>query len=268
MKIRTIARQTFASFLRNRLMIVFLSICVCIVLLMLTPLLGFKMMTTAANAGQMKAMVIGDIAAIMFFLSGVGSWLAAWAAADSVASEMKAGTILAVMARPVKRWEFLLGKFLGVMTLMLVYVLMMFALSWILALIAGERIDSTPWVLIAYPLVRYAMYSALAMLLVTFFHPLVTLAITMVISVGAMLLAPSEGGHNMFLPEWLRATFYSVFPSTGLLSEERFYTLKQASLKQIGWLGHLTTLGYGLNYAFVCLLLAMWSFHYRSLARD
>ena len=51
-----------------------------------------------------------------------------------------------------------------------------FALSWLLAWIGGERIQSTPWVLLAYPMVRYAVYAAVAMALVTVLHPVVTIA--------------------------------------------------------------------------------------------
>jgi ABC-type transport system involved in multi-copper enzyme maturation permease subunit len=267
MKILAIALNTFGSFLRNKLMILFLILCICVVLLLMTPLLAYKAMTTAANAAQMKSMVMTLVGGIMFFVSGFGSLLAAWSAADSVASERKSGTILAVLARPVHRWEFLVGKYVGVQMLMVVYVLMMFVLSYLLAWMGGERIQSTPWVLIAYPLVRYAVYSGIAMLLVTIFHPIVTFGFTMIIAVLALILQPSTGTQHR-LPEWLRATFYSVFPSTHLLSEDRFFTITQASLKQIGWLGHLTTLAYGLDYAFVCLLLAVWSFHYRTLTRD
>ena len=59
-----------------------------------------------------------------------------------------------------------------------------------------------------------------------------------------------------------------VLPSTTLLSEDRFLSITEASLKQAGWAEHLTTIAYGLDYALVVLLLAMWSFHYRSLKRD
>jgi ABC-type transport system involved in multi-copper enzyme maturation permease subunit len=248
MKILTIAFNTFGSFLRNKLMILLIVLFVCVVLLMMTPMLGYKTMTNAANAQQMQAMVLGLVGGIMFFVSGCGSMLAAWAAADAVATEMKSGTILAVMARPVHRWEFLLGKYLGVQLLLLVYVVMMFGLSYFLAWLGGERIHSTAWVLIAYPLVRYAVYSA-------------------IIAVLALTLAPSEGGVHK-LPEWARAACYAVLPSTKLLSEDRFFTITEASLKQINWFAHLTTLSYGLDYALVCFLLAMWSFHYRGLTRD
>jgi len=267
MKVFTIARNTFGSFLRNKLMILCFILFVCVVLLMMTPLAGMKMMATAENAQEMQQTVMQFIGIIIMFVSGAGSLLAAWAAADAVSSEMKSGTILAVMARPVQRWEYLLGKYLGVQMLMAGYALMMFLLSYILAWIGGEKIQSTPWVLLVYPLVRWSIYSAIAMLLVTVFHSIVSFGITMVVSVLAIRLAPSDGGVHK-LPEWARAAMYAVLPSTGLLSEDRFFTITQASLKQLNWAAHLTTLTYGLDYAFVCLLLAMWSFHRRGLTRD
>src|SRR5260370_18681719 len=142
MKIWTIALSRFGSFLRNRLLIVFAVIFVCQVLLMMAPLLGAKGFAKAGNAEQAEAMVLGMVSAIMFFVSGTGSLLAAWCAADAVASETKSGTILAVMARPVKRWEFLLGKYTGGMLLMSVYVVMMYGLSWLLGWIGGGGLDT------------------------------------------------------------------------------------------------------------------------------
>ena len=130
MKLRTLALETFRGFLYNRLILVLLIICVVVIALMMTPLLGAKAMKSMSNAAQMESLVLNMVAQIMSFVSGFGSLLAAWAAADSVSSEMTSGTILAVMARPVKRWEFLLGKFSGVMLLMTVYTLMMIGLRY------------------------------------------------------------------------------------------------------------------------------------------
>lgn len=267
MKMFTIALNTFGGFLRNKLMILFLALFVSVVLLMLTPMLGLKAMANGPNAAQVQGIVMTYVGAIMYFVTGCGSLLAIWASADSVAGEMKSGTILAVMARPVKRWEFLAGKYLGVQMLLVCFVLMMFAMSYFLAWLGGERIQTTPWVFLVYPLVRYAVYSAISMLLVTIFHPIITFGITMLIAVLAMVLAPADSTAHK-LPEWARGAIYSVLPSTQFLSEDRFYTITKASLKQLNWVAHLTTISYGLDYAFVCLLLAMWSFHRRGLTRD
>lgn len=267
MRIWKIALNTFGAFLRDRLLIVFGVLFVCTVLLMMTPLLGMKAMAQIQNASQAQAMVLGLVAGIMFFVSGTGSLLAAWCAASSLSNEIKSGTILAVMARPVKRWEFLLGKYTGVMLLMSVYVVMMFGLSWLLALMGGQRIHSALWVLLVYPLVRYAVYAALAMVLVTVFHPVFTMGITLILAVVALLVTPS--GHAA-ASSWndVRIPLWVVLPSTSLLSEDRFLTITHASLKQAGWLEHLTTVSYGLDYALVLFLVAAWLFHRRSLTQE
>jgi ABC-type transport system involved in multi-copper enzyme maturation permease subunit len=266
-KILTIARNTFSSFLRDKLIILFGILFACVVLLMMTPLMGLKAMTSAASAQQMQSVVLGEVAAIMVLVTGCGSMLAAWAAADTVASEMKSGTILAVMARPVRRWEYLAGKYLGVMLLMAVYVFMMFGLSYLLAWMGGEKIQSTPWVLLVYPLVRYAVYSAMAMLLVTVMHPALAFAGVMTISVTASVIDPSQHYNHVFWT-WAHQAAYMILPSTTLLSEQRFLVITHATLKQTTWVEHLITLAYGLDYALVCLLGAMWSFRSRALRRD
>jgi ABC-type transport system involved in multi-copper enzyme maturation permease subunit len=212
-------------------------------------------------------MVLEVVSIILIVTSGFGSLLAAWAAADSVASEMKSGTILAVLARPVKRWEFLLGKFFGVMLLMSAYIAMMFLLGYVLAWIGGQSIHSSPWLLLIYPLVRYAIYAALAMALVTVMHPVVAWGITAGVAVINSIVAP---GRPVNSAAWrsIKNILYAILPSTQLLSEERFLTVKEAAVKHVRWLGHLTALTYGLDYAAVLLLIAVWSFQNRSLRRD
>jgi hypothetical protein len=106
---------------------------------------------------------------------------------------MRSGTVLAVLARPVRRWEFLLGKFLGVQLMMLVFVLLMLGLNYLLAWIGGATIETAPWVLIVYPMVRYMIYSALGILLVTVMHPIVAFCIVLVMMIAAGLVAPKPG---------------------------------------------------------------------------
>src|SRR5256885_6122397 len=105
MILRTIAFNTCGTFLRDKILIVVAILFTCGLLLMLTPLLGAKAMVSMGNAAQAQSVVLGIVSVILIFTSGFGSLLAAWTAADSVATEMKSGTILAVVARAVQRWE-------------------------------------------------------------------------------------------------------------------------------------------------------------------
>src|SRR5260221_7071159 len=264
MILRTIAFNTFGTFLRDKILIVVAILFTCGLLLVLTPLLGAKAMVSMGNAAQAQSVVLGIVSVILIFTSGFGSLLAAWTGADSVATEMKSGTILAVMARPVKRWQFLLGKFLGVMLLMCAYVVMMLVLSYLLALIGGQKIHSAPWVMVLYPMVRYAIYAALAMALVTLMHPVVAWGITAAVAVVVMIVEPTGQPVKNVAWRWIKNILYSVVATSGVVSEDRFLTIKETTIKGTGWLDHLTTFHLGMDQALVLQLIGMWRFNLHS----
>jgi ABC-type transport system involved in multi-copper enzyme maturation permease subunit len=265
MKICVIARITFAGFLRNRILILFAAVFLCVLLPNLVPLLLLRS-ATRHTAGPVSP-VLGDLSDMLTLVGGFGSLLAAWLAADAVASDMKSGVILAVMARPVRRWEYLLGKYLGVQCLLAIYVLFTFAFSYLLAWIGGERIQTSAWVLFAYPLCRYAIYSAMAMFFVTFLHQVAAFGVVLVTFILPFLLRPGDN-RLAFLPGAVRTTAYVLLPSTGLLSEDKFLAITRTSLNKITWDVHAVAVAYGLDYALVFFLLAIWSFRRRSLSRE
>jgi len=52
-----------------------------------------------------------------------------------------------------------------------------------------------------------------------------------------------------------------------LLAESNFLAVNSAKLKPTPWTDHVTALVYGIDYALVFLMLAVWAFRRRSLAR-
>jgi ABC-type transport system involved in multi-copper enzyme maturation permease subunit len=263
-QIRTIALSTFGSFLRNKVILLFCSLFVCIVLLMMTPLLAYRTATNAANATQMQGFVLNEVSAVISMVSAFGSLLAAWAAADSVAGEMKSGTILAVMARPLRRWEFLAGKYLGVMMLMAIYVLAMLGVTFFLAWVGGQSFHASLWTLVVYPMVRYAMWAAMAMFLVTMLHPILVMGLVVILAT----LIEVFGSTTNHIPKWVRLPVHFALPLTSVLSEERFLVITRASVRPFPWTYHLTALAYGLDYALVFFMLAVFVFQRRSLSRE
>jgi ABC-type transport system involved in multi-copper enzyme maturation permease subunit len=264
MKIRTIALSTFGSFLRNKVILLFGSLFACIVLLMMSPLLAYKSMTTASNAQQMQGFILNEVSGVISMVSAFGSMLAAWAAADSVATEMKSGTILAVMARPLRRWEFLAGKYLGVLMLMAIYVCAMLGITFLLAWLGGQHFHTSIWTLLVYPMVRYAIWGALSMFLVTMIHPILVMGVVIIVATLVQVFAAA----STHIPLWLRTPIHLILPLTSVLSEERFMVITKASLRPFLWSNHFTALAYGLDYALVCFLLAGFVFQRRSLVRD
>jgi ABC-type transport system involved in multi-copper enzyme maturation permease subunit len=267
MKLGTLALNTLEGFLHNRMIVLVLILAACVVGLMTVPLLGAKAITTAANRQAMEGMVLEVVSQVMSFVSALGSILAAWGAADALHGELKSGTVLAVMARPVRRWEFLLGKYLGVLLFMFCYVLLMVGMSYLLVSIGGMKVHAAPWILLIYPLVRYAIYAGLALLLATLVHPVLTMGLMLMIHLLTVLSAPGSFAWKAHLMGLKSALFY-LLPSTNLLTEGRFLSLRQAAVKQATWVEHGLSLAYGLDCAVIFVLLAMWSFHYRSLKQD
>jgi hypothetical protein len=142
----------------------------------------------------------------------------------------------------------------------------MLGLNYLMASIGGASIHAAPWLLVVYPMVRYAIFSAIALFLVTVMHPIIAFGIVLVISIAAQIVSPASTAT--WIPEWLRSGLFYALPSTGLLSEIRFLTITRATLRVAPWSDHATALVYGLDYALVCFLLAVWLFHKRSLSRE
>lgn len=259
MKVGVIALSTFASLVRNRLALLFLAIFACILLLFMTAL-GQQ---STHGAAQLPGIVLALVQQLMLLASSFGTLMAAWLGAAAVAEELRSGTIVPILARPVHRWEFLLGKYVGVLAMMAIYVVFLLVFSDCLAWLGGVQIQTDSWTLLAYPLTRYALYAALALLLSTRMHPVGALAIVLVIAVLSGIVQP--GVPATFLPASVRQVAYVLLPSAFLLSESRFLTITQVSLVKAGWATHAVALAYGLDYALVLFLLAVASFQRRSL---
>ncbi|HKD04380.1 MAG TPA: ABC transporter permease subunit [Bryobacteraceae bacterium] len=259
MRLRAIALNTFSGLVRDRMIVILCALFGCIMLLMLSPL---NSMRSLASDPTMESTVLGFVAVMMSLASGFGSLLAAWSSANAASSEMRSGTILAVMARPVPRWEYLLGRFLGVQMLMAVFVVFLFGFTYLTAAIGGQSIKAPFWALIAYPAVRYLLYGALGTMLGARLHPVLTFGIVVMLAMAAMFLSGRD------LPGFFAVIVYTLLPVTNLLGEARFVGLTSATLKPIPWTDHATALAYGVDHAVVFFLLAVLFFRHRSLTRD
>ena len=142
----------------------------------------------------------------------------------------------------------------------------MFALTNGLAAIGGPNSDHAVALIGLSPGALRNFHGAIAILLVTVMHPIMAFGIVLVTSVVSSELGP--GSHFANLPESVQKVLYVILPSTNLLSESNFLSITETSLKRMAWTDHLLALSYGLDYALICFLLAVWSFRYRSLTRD
>jgi ABC-type transport system involved in multi-copper enzyme maturation permease subunit len=125
MRALTVARLQLQELLRRRLFLVLLLLT--IVVLALTTW-GFSRITSLGD-GRGRPLGPTEIAAIasqllilvMFMFSFVLAFSAVFAASPAISAEVESGITLAVLARPITRLEYVLGKWLGLVATVLIY---------------------------------------------------------------------------------------------------------------------------------------------------
>src|SRR6266478_4150428 len=114
-------------------------------------------------------------------ISIIGLLIAVFIGVGLVSKEMDKRTLYALLAKPVRRWEFLLGKFGGLVLTLTVNTAAM-ALGLLLAMLyvkhSLERSDATVLVAVYFILLKLALVVALALLFSCFTTPLLAILFT------------------------------------------------------------------------------------------
>lgn len=118
----TIARLQLQELLRRRLFLVLLLLTVVVIAL---TTWGFSRIPTL-DEGLMSSTEIAAIASqllilVMFMFSFVLAFSAVFAASPAISAEVESGITLALLARPITRLEYVVGKWLGLVATVLIY---------------------------------------------------------------------------------------------------------------------------------------------------
>jgi len=157
MLVLTIARLTVIEMLRRRLFLVLIGLTLLVVAF---TSWGFGQITSTGTRPLTRVEQIAVVSQLLilvgFMFSFTLTFSAVFAGAPSLSGDVESGTALAILARPLSRAEFVLGKWLGVIATILVYAvpttaLQLLMVNWIvqyvpphplefLAFISGEGV--------------------------------------------------------------------------------------------------------------------------------
>ena len=122
--IYTIARLTVLEMLRRRLFLVLLGLTLLVIAF---TSWGFGQITSVGTRPMTRVEQIAIVSQLLilvgFMFSFTLAFSAVFAGAPSLSGDVESGTALAILARPVTRAEFVMGKWLGVVITILVYAL-------------------------------------------------------------------------------------------------------------------------------------------------
>jgi ABC-type transport system involved in multi-copper enzyme maturation permease subunit len=162
----TIAALTIKEAVRRRLLLAFIAITVAIVGL---SAWGFDRLshTHSLTSGETNLAVPQALILFMFMFSFVLALSASAIASPSISSELDSGVLMTIVTRPVRRTEVLLGKWLGLATLLAGYAVGVCALEFGAVAWASGFVPPNPVLVTVYLFAEGALLLTLALFLST-----------------------------------------------------------------------------------------------------
>ncbi len=274
-----IARNTFGDALRKRVLLIFLLLA--FVMLTLAMLLNYFTAREQSTIFKSTQLVI-----ILIF----GALIAITTAVFLIPNEIERRTIYSVLAKPVQRWEFFLGKFLGgSLTVGFMVGLMTVALMAVVFVLSAkppagtadlqqqeQQVDIAKWfarggsemlLILRGAIVIYfqlVIVTAIATTLSLFLTPTVNFSVTAFIwivgSLQWLVAALATRNKDAVITSWLAKGFYYLVPHFHDFNIMGSIVHPEVPIKVNHWAYAAMVSGYGVVYALLVLLLGVLTF--------
>jgi ABC-type transport system involved in multi-copper enzyme maturation permease subunit len=170
----TIARLQLQELLRRRLFLVLLLLTIVVISLVTW---GFSRIPTLDDT-PMSPVEIAAISSqllilVMFMFSFVLAFSAVFAAAPAISAEVEQGITLALLARPITRLEYVVGKWLGLVATVLIYAIPAAGVQMLLVRLAVGYSPPHPIEFLLFVIAEAVVILTLALLLSTRFAGMV-----------------------------------------------------------------------------------------------
>jgi ABC-type transport system involved in multi-copper enzyme maturation permease subunit len=265
-RVWAVALNTFREAVRNRVLYV--------LALFAVGLMAFSLVLGELSLHE-EVRIIKDLG--LFGVSAVGVVIALFLGVNLLSKELDRKTVYFVIPKPVQRWEFLLGKYVGqVLTLAVLVGLMATILAGFVALQGGRHgvVMVRAEVLV---LVELMLLTAVAMLFSSFSSPYLSAMLTAAVWIigrnRAELVAFATGkklagtplGTTLELVADVVPDFHALWVSGSHLGDDPGAPVVSIHESFVSWGYVAEASAYGLLYAAVCLALAMVIFAKRDL---
>jgi ABC-type transport system involved in multi-copper enzyme maturation permease subunit len=251
--VAAIARNTFREALRDRVLYLFVGFAV--VLLVSSKLFG--LLTVGDEAKVIKDFGLAGIQLFTMLIAVMMSVLL-------ISREVDSRTVYNILAKPVRRWQFLIGKYLGLLVTVAVNLALMTAVLLLVTAVYLRELDTGLLFAAAMTLLEMALLTAFATLFAVLTRPMLgtvfTLAVFVIGHVAEDIWLLTQHVDSGFVRP-LVAALYAVLPNL-----ERF-NFKAEVVHGVGISSGevILTVAYGLAYTAMVLVLACARFRAKDL---
>ena len=247
-----IAINSFRELIRNKILL--------IILFSASLLIVFSLVLSSLSLGQTSRIII-DFGLAMIEISGLLATVFIWG--QIMYREIEWKTIYLILSKPISRYEFILGKFLGFAAIIILITAAQLSILGIILRFSSIGFDPlliVSWIFIALKLL---IVFAIILFFSTFSSPLLSVFATIVLYVSAhstpsmIDLAIRSQSTGMIIGSKL---FTTIFPNFYALSAPKNTIGTMVSL-QADFIMYNTLMSLG--YLGVVLIWAIWIFQYK-----
>lgn len=246
-----VARNTFRETVRDKILynLIFFALL----------LIGASVLLGTLTIGE-QARIVNDVGLAAINLVGV--IIAIFVGIGLVTKEIERRTVYTILARPITRTKFVLGKYVGLVCVGAVNIAIMFTMFLATVWMSGNPIHGSLFQAVELILVEILLVTALAMFFSTFSSP----TLSAIMTIGFYVIGHLTGDLKRIAEktqsaatEYIMTALYYVCPNLEVLNIKG--QAASGVLMSSGY--QLTATAYGLIYASILLLAACHVFERR-----
>ncbi len=204
MKIRAIALNTFREAIRDRILYLLLFVAV-------TSLIFSRLLALLTVGDRVKIITDVGLASLSLF----GALMAILIGTGLVYKEIDKKTIYTLLAKPIHRWQFLLGKFFGLILVLFVMLFLMSLIFILILLLHSGKVEWGMFVALAFIFLEMCLITAVALLFSCFSTPILSTIFSLafyVIGHVSWGLETLIGKLNSGVAKAMARVFYTLIP--------------------------------------------------------
>lgn len=181
--LRLIAAKSLRTIIRRKLPYLALILAVLVLMIVVSSIAFLRMARQAGEIEAARAMQVEAIESVFGIWSLASLVVGIGLGAGTIASEVRSGTIVPVLSKPVNRWVFLVGRWLGNQVFLVGFMGFGFLICTIVTLAFGLSPNGLFWTALSLSLASTLLTSTLATLLGTFLPPVLAGGLTFLVIV-------------------------------------------------------------------------------------
>ena len=252
----TIAKVTLGEAIRRKVLLVFLLVAMALIL--------FSLIFAFFTPREEITMIISFGLAVITF---AGAAISIFGTASLIPTEIEKRTIYTLLSKPVDRYQFVLGKFLGGALTILVNIAAMAGVFYVLVVLKSMHAHPQIFYGVAMIYFQMVLLSAVAMALSVFTTPIITITGTLFVyivgNISEYVQSLVHLTENLLFVQWLLKALHAIVPNfanfnvANSVVHPESYPMNMDILKYSG-----ITVGYGILYVVALLLLAIFVFQW------